>query len=187
MGSPVEHHMERLRQMTEDEHSRYPREPSEADESEGSMIIHETLEDDDVSYEYNKATQMIDKTLDAVKLTDLANSGKRTEHRSKIDVIAEEAPEQIHLSDSEVTKTARQLVKEVTEKAQGSEAVKLASLDTKEQREQRSSGCLEHSRTPSPHSSRKGSWMDDEELRREFRKDYDIRKKCLNLHQIKKI
>jgi len=179
--SPVEHHMERLRQMTEDERLRYPREPSEADESEGSMIIHETLEEDDASSEYNQATEMIDKTLDAVKVTDLANSGKRIEHTSKVDVITEEVSEQINLSNSEVTETARQIVKEVTEKAQESEAVKLASLDTKEKREQRGSGSLEHSRTPSPHSSRKGSWMDDEELRREFRRDYEDKKKMFKL------
>ncbi|CAL4058757.1 unnamed protein product, partial [Meganyctiphanes norvegica] len=180
--SPVEHHMERLRQMTEDENFRYPREPSEADESEGSMIINETLEDDDVSYEYNQATQMINKTLDAVKASDLTNSGQKTETRSKIGIITEEkVPEQINLSNSEVTETARQIVKEITEKAQESEAVKLASLDTIEQREQRGSSSHEHSRTPSPHSSRKGSWMDDEELRREFRRDYEDKKKMFKL------
>merc|ERR1711915_353328 len=180
--SPVEHHMERLRQMTEEENSRYPREPSEADESEGSMIINDTLEDDGASYEYNKATQMINKTLDAVKATDLKNSGKKSENRTKIDVISEEEVlEKRNLNNSEVTETARKIVKEVTEKAQESEAVKLASLGTKEQREQRGSGSHEHSRTPSPHSSRKGSWMDDEELRREFRRDYEDKKKMFKL------
>merc|ERR1711915_399825 len=158
--------MERLRQMTEeDDNQRYPREPSEADESESSMIIHDSV--DDVSSEYDQANQMITKTLDALKGTDITKP-------KSIDTI-EEIPEEreispldgkgiTEISKTEVKETARQLVKEVTEKAQESEAVKQASLAAAELTKG-APGSLEHSRTPSPKpGSRKGSWMDDEEL-----------------------
>ncbi|XP_066941512.1 ankyrin-2-like isoform X11 [Macrobrachium rosenbergii] len=177
--SPIEHQMERLRQMTEEEdNQRYPREPSEADESESSMIIHDSV--DDVSSEYDQANQMITKTLDALKGTDITKP-------KSIDTI-EEIPEEreishfdgkglTEISKTEVKETARQLVKEVTEKAQESEAVKQASLAAAELTKG-APGSLEHSRTPSPKpGSRKGSWMDDEELRREFRRDYEDKKK----------
>ncbi|XP_069942393.1 ankyrin-2 isoform X6 [Cherax quadricarinatus] len=189
--SPIEHQMERLRQMTEeDDIQRFPREPSEADESESSMIIHETV-DDIISSEYDQANQMISKTLDALKTADINRTERAIETIKEVpekiigtavlvkDTEFSDTKGLIKLSQSEVTETARQLVKEVTEKAKESEAVKQASLAT-ELRE--ASGSWEQSKTPSPKSgskpsSRKGSWMDDDELRREFRRDYEDKKK----------
>ncbi|XP_042859636.1 uncharacterized protein LOC122245738 isoform X22 [Penaeus japonicus] len=187
--SPIEHQMERLRQMTEeDDTQRYAREPSEADESESSIIIHETA-DDIMSSEYDQANQMITKTLDALKTAELAKVDRPIETIKEVpettvhtavtetkDVTVGEKTDFAKLSKLEVTETARQLVKEVTEKAQESEAVRQASLTAAELRQ--ASGSREHSRTPSPKpGSRKGSWMDDEDLRREFRRDYEDKKK----------
>ncbi|XP_069185516.1 ankyrin-2 isoform X26 [Procambarus clarkii] len=189
--SPIEHQMERLRQMTEDDdNQRFPREPSEADESESSMIIHESV-DDIISSEYDQANQMISKTLDALKTADINKIEKSIETIKempdtivKTTVIVKEgimsdAQELIKLKQSEVTETARKLVKEVTEKAKESEAVKQASLPTELRQ---ASGSWEQSKSPSPKSgskpsSRKGSWMDDDELRRDFRRDYEDKKK----------
>ncbi|XP_042242859.1 ankyrin-2-like isoform X23 [Homarus americanus] len=191
--SPIEHQMERLRQMTEEEDiQRFPREPSEADESESSIIIHETV-DDIISSEYDQANQMISKTLDALKTADINKTERSIETIREVpetvvstakvevkrDIDFSDTKELIKLSQSEVKETARQLVKEVTEKAKESEAVKQASLATELRQ---ATGIQEQSRTPSPKSgskpgSRKGSWMDDEELRREFRRDYEDKKK----------
>ena len=181
--SPIEHQMERLRQMTEeDDNQRYPREPSEADESESSMIIHDSV--DDVSSEYDQANQMITKTLDALKGTDLTSKPKSIDTIEEIPETVIEEKEIVHddktfaeIRQTEVKETARQIVKEVTEKAQLSEAVKQASL-AKVELTKGTPGSLEQSRTPSPKpGSRKGSWMDDEELKREFRRDYEDKKK----------
>ncbi|XP_045138081.1 ankyrin-2-like isoform X33 [Portunus trituberculatus] len=189
--SPIEHHMERLRQMTEEEdNQRYAREPSEADESESSIIIHDTV-DDVISSEYDQATQMISKTLDSIKTADIS----RVER--PIDTIEElpetpvmpvvevkerkmsEVQEVARFSDSDIKETARQIVKEVTEIAKESDVVKQASqaADSKQ-----ASGGQDQAISCSPKSgskpgSRKGSWMDDEDLTREFRKDYEDKKK----------
>ncbi|XP_069990924.1 ankyrin-2 isoform X26 [Penaeus vannamei] len=187
--SPIEHQMERLRQMTEeDDTQRYAREPSEADESESSIIIHETA-DDVMSSEYDQANQMITKTLDALKTAELGKVERPIDTIKEVpettvltavtetrDVTVAEKTDFAKLTKQEVQETARQLVKEVTEKAQESEAVRQASLTAAELRQ--GSGSREHSRTPSPKpGSRKGSWMDDEDLRREFRRDYEDKKK----------
>ncbi|XP_047493734.1 uncharacterized protein LOC125042247 isoform X5 [Penaeus chinensis] len=187
--SPIEHQMERLRQMTEeDDTQRYAREPSEADESESSIIIHETA-DDVMSSEYDQANQMITKTLDALKTAELEKVERPIDTIKEVpettvltavtetrDVTVAEKTDFAKLTKLEVQETARQLVKEVTEKAQESEAVRQASLTAAELRQ--GSGSREHSRTPSPKpGSRKGSWMDDEDLRREFRRDYEDKKK----------
>ncbi|XP_063603636.1 ankyrin-2-like [Penaeus indicus] len=187
--SPIEHQMERLRQMTEeDDTQRYAREPSEADESESSIIIHETA-DDVMSSEYDQANQMITKTLDALKTAELGKVERPIDTIKEVpettvltavtetrDVAVAEKTDFAKLTKLEVQETARQLVKEVTEKAQESEAVRQASLTAAELRQ--GSGSREHSRTPSPKpGSRKGSWMDDEDLRREFRRDYEDKKK----------
>ncbi|XP_063863232.1 ankyrin-2-like isoform X36 [Scylla paramamosain] len=189
--SPIEHHMERLRQMTEEEdNQRYAREPSEADESESSIIIHDTV-DDVISSEYDQATQMISKTLDSIKTADISRIER------PIDTIEElpetpvmpivevkerkmsEVQEVARFSDSDIKETARQIVKEVTEIAKESEAVKQASqaADLKQ-----APGSQDQAKSCSPKSgskpgSRKGSWMDDEDLTREFRKDYEDKKK----------
>ncbi|KAF2357519.1 hypothetical protein FHG87_011724 [Trinorchestia longiramus] len=84
--SPVEHHMERLKQMAEDDDTmRSIKDPSEADESEGSMIIHDSL-DDSFTNEYDQANQMISKTLDTIQVINL--KGERT-----IPTISEEVSE----------------------------------------------------------------------------------------------
>ena len=102
--SPIEHHMERLRQMTEDDDTlRSVKEPSEADESEGSMIIHESL-DDPISNQYDQATQMISKTLDTIQSVNLKSeriistiSEEASETESKIiDIIDENAEAMSH-------------------------------------------------------------------------------------------
>lgn len=189
--SPIEHHMERLRQMTEEEdNQRYAREPSEADESESSIIIHDTV-DDVISSEYDQATQMISKTLDTLKTADISRIER------PIDTIEElpetpvipvievrerkmsEVQEVARFSDSDIKETARKIVKEVTELAKESEAVKQASLASDHKPLSESQ---EQARSCSPKSgskpeSRKGSWMDDEDLTREFRKDYEDKKK----------
>lgn len=174
----------------EDDTQRYAREPSEADESESSIIIHETA-DDVMSSEYDQANQMITKTLDALKTAELGKVERPIDTIKEVpettvltavtetrDVTVAEKTDFAKLTKQEVQETARQLVKEVTEKAQESEAVRQASLTAAELRQ--GSGSREHSRTPSPKpGSRKGSWMDDEDLRREFRRDYeDKKKKC---------
>lgn len=139
--SPIEHQMERLRQMTEDEdQTKSGREPSEADESESSLIIHDSLEDGFTSG-YDQANQMFNKTLDTVKSVNL--KGERV-----ISTISEEADEaekhEVDTSDIALPKTRKksreelkeaaiEIVKEVTDKAKESEAVKQAFEQEKDE------------------------------------------------------
>ena len=71
----------------EDDTLRSVREPSEADESECSMIIHDTMEDS-FTNEYDQATQMISKTLDTIKTVNLKGEPERA-----ISTISEEVTE----------------------------------------------------------------------------------------------
>ncbi|XP_050687554.1 ankyrin-2-like isoform X34 [Eriocheir sinensis] len=189
--SPIEHHMERLRQMTEEEDTqRYAREPSEADESESSIIIHDTV-DDVVSSEYDQATQMISKTLDTLKTADISRIERPIDTIEELPetpvlpviVVRErkmsEVQEVARFSDSDIKETARKIVEEVTELAKESEAVKQASLasDHKAPSEGQDQARSCSPKSASKPGSRKGSWMDSEDLTREFRKDYEDKKK----------
>jgi len=67
--------------------------PSEADESEGSMIIHDSL-DESITNQYDQATQMINKTLDSIKSVNLKES-KSASTISEVDAEHETLPDKI--------------------------------------------------------------------------------------------
>lgn len=113
--SSTELQMDRLRQMTEDDDTlRSFKEPSEADESEGSMIIHESL-DDSITNQYDQATQMISKTLDNIQSVNL--KGERV-----ISTISEEASE----TESKITGNV-QKTEDMTDET--SKDVKIVRID----------------------------------------------------------
>ena len=125
--SPIEHQMERLRQMNEDDDGfkSSAREPSEADESESSIIIHDI--DETFTTEYDQANEMFNKTLSNVSNIDIKGERVIDTIAEEIDEVNESTVESQHkksICREEAEETAKQLVKEVTEKAQESEKIK---------------------------------------------------------------
>lgn len=130
--SPIETHMERLRQMTEEEELKSGREPSEADESESSMIIHDTSEETFTSG-YDQANQMFNKTLDNVKAVSLKGERAISTICEEIEEVEKQSNENTEFpskeevrkkSREELTEAAIEIVKEITDKAKESELLK---------------------------------------------------------------
>ncbi|KAL7641480.1 UNVERIFIED_CONTAM: hypothetical protein RMT77_007351 [Armadillidium vulgare] len=143
--SPIETHMERLRQMTEEEELKSGREPSEADESESSMIIHDTSEETFTSG-YDQANQMFNKTLDNVKSVSLKGERAISTICEEIEEVEKQSTENAEFSSKEetrkksreeLTEAAIEIVKEITVKAKESDLLKqIAAEPSKEDSDQ---------------------------------------------------